>query len=218
MVCTSKDLFEIVLTSKLNNLVHTGRYSGFQLLRQETVSDHIWGMISIALDIVPMLNEQIKYYNEEHKGGSSFEKSIDIKDVIYRITIHDIDEALCCDIPRPFKYANSEIRESIEKTTNQLMEKEFEPQFIFEVHDSKNKSCIEGLLVAILDSLQAGIFMRNEVMLGNQFIKTEINNVIDMMDEFITVYIPKLESPECIKEYLIDFLGYWIVEFSKHTK
>lgn len=218
MVCTSEELFKVVLTSKLNNLVHTGRYSGFQLLRQETVSDHIWGMISIALDIVPALNEQIKLRNKTHEGESHIVKSIDIKDVIYRITIHDIDEALCCDIPRPFKYANPEIRESIEKTTNQLMEKEFEPQFIFEVHDSKNKSCIEGLLVAILDSLQAGIFMRNEVMLGNQFIKTEINNVIDMMDEFITVYIPKLESPECIKEYLIDFLGYWIVEFSKHTK
>ena len=94
MVCTSEELFKVVLTSKLNNLVHTGRYSGFQLLRQETVSDHIWGMISIALDIVPALNEQIKLWSKTHEGESHIVKSIDIKDVIYRITIHDIFRSL----------------------------------------------------------------------------------------------------------------------------
>lgn len=165
---------QIQRNSFLNNLIHINRYSGLQLLKNESVSDHVWSMHALALSIVPDINKQIDDCNKEN--GTNV-KPLDLKDIIYRITIHDIDESLYCDIPRPFKYHNRQIYDAIEATSQELMEENLGVELLNDINNAKDVSTREGFLVKLLDTVQAGLKMRQEITLGNSYLKSEIRNV-----------------------------------------
>lgn len=173
----------------LNNLVHINRWSGFQLIKSESVSDHIYSMIALSIDLVPKLNNEVRSGNP----------LINLQNVIYRIAIHDLPESLCCDIPRNFKYHNVQLHQAIEDTEQKLMEGVLDVAIIKDINNSKNKDTIEGFIVKYLDFLQSALKMESEVMLGNQYIKSEIPVVLKAIDEF-------LSEDSLINEFFISYL------------
>lgn len=159
----SVNMLNKILNNRLGSLTFTPRWSGFQYIKQESVSDHVWGMTALALEIVPMLNKL-------GKGD------LDLKDIIFRIQVHDLDECLSCDIPRPFKYHDPALKNAIENTTKALMKEHFDEELFVKICHSKCKRVPEGAFVGFLDSLQAFLYMTNEINLGNSLFRSERNN------------------------------------------
>jgi hypothetical protein len=157
-----------------NQLISVPRFSNIQLIKSESVSDHIWGMISLAYEVIPEINK-------ERKSRNFYE--INIKDVIYRITLHDLDEAISCDIPRPFKHFDDKIQNELLRVSTELLRKYgINEDLINQINEAKHGS-IEGLYVLIFDLVQCGNKMCNEIDLGNKLIKLELPNVIKALDE-----------------------------------
>lgn len=194
------ELVDKIINSPLHNLPFVTRYSGVNLIKSESVSDHVWGMCALALELVPQLNDNL---DEDSK--------IDLKDVIYRIVVHDIDESVTCDIPRPFKYATKELRVEIEKASILLMTKYLNSSIVTSSLEAKDGDTIEAFLVRVFDLMQAGMKMRQEVELGNQFIKSEVPNVINALEEYVVVDFPKIKGTEAAK-ILKEFISLFIVE------
>ena len=199
----------------LNNLVHIKRYSGTQLLKDESVSDHVWGMISIAIPVVSYINEKLKKYYDKNKDITIAPKLVDLKDVIYRISIHDIDESLYCDIPRPFKYYNKDIHEAIKRTSQLLMKDKLGDDLLADINNSKNTNEMDGLLVYLFDLIQAGLKMRNEIILGNSFLKKEINNIVESLT---LVLDSTCNNNDIFYNILSDLLISIINEFMNYAK
>lgn len=208
------NLIEKVFKSPLFRLVYTTRYSGFRLIKSESVSDHVWGMISLAFEIIPELNniilKDIKYTGTEYN-------LIDLREVIYRITLHDLDESLSCDIPRPFKYANEEILRAIRDTTNAILNKRFDNNLVKEISNAKDQNVLEGLLVSIFDTLQANLYMRTEVDSGNRILTSELHNSLKTLNNFISL----IDESELFDKYgpnLKNFIKSFIYEFGKELE
>lgn len=155
----------------LENLIRVNRYSGTLLIKQESVSDHVWCMVTLALEYVPKLNDRL---DESHR--------IDIRDVIYGICLHDIDEALTTDLPRPFKHANREIESAVEKTVDKILSDALDEQLCQDIKIAEDKSTPIGALIKIFDLAQAGYKMKSESMLGNKYFDSEITNVLDCLN------------------------------------
>lgn len=162
----------------LENLTRVNRYSGLPLIKNESVADHIICMNAIALEYVPILNQK-------------FNAKIDIKEVIYGIAIHDLDEALYTDIPRPFKHHD----EAIEKEINRVVKTIFIDNISKDLYDdigrAEDKRTCSGMLIKIIDVAQCGYKMISEIELGNKFYIAELDNVRstliyykDLVDEY----------------------------------
>lgn len=162
----------------LENLTRVNRYSGLPLIKNESVADHVICMNAIALEYVPILNKK-------------FNAEIDIKEVIYGIAIHDLDEALYTDIPRPFKHHD----EAIEKEINRVVKTIFIDNISKDLYDdigrAEDKHTCPGMLIKIIDVAQCGYKMLSEIELGNKFYIAELDNVRstliyyeDLIDEY----------------------------------
>jgi 5'-deoxynucleotidase YfbR-like HD superfamily hydrolase len=143
-------------------------------LVKESVSDHVWGMIAIAIEWVPKLNK------EE-------ECNFNLKDVIYSIAIHDLDESLYCDIPRTFKHKTPELRKLINDTaTRMLKDSGLDPKIYEDIQELSKHDTVYSIFIKILDVIQAGLKMVSEVELGNSYFKDELCNVIDSLNGLIS--------------------------------
>lgn len=163
--------------TELDNLIHTNRFSGKRLLIQESVSDHLWCMNSLAFEYIPIMNGMLDKWDESHRKCPR----ISIQEVIYKIAIHDLDEAFYCDIPRTFKYHNDEVLKAINDTADKLITSKMGSKMAEEVSMAKDKKSVTGLIVKILDSAQAGFKMKSEVLLGNRYFENEIPDCLGVL-------------------------------------
>lgn len=159
--------------SYLDNLIRTHRYSGNLLVINESVSDHVWCMNALAMEYIPKVNQIIK------------EKVFDLKDVIYAITLHDLDEVFTTDIIRTFKHYNQDIESAIQRTVNEITSKNLPEQILADLKVIEDKTTSLGMLVKIFDTAQAGYKMISEIQLGNKYFKTELLNVNDCLCSYL---------------------------------
>lgn len=187
----------------LENLIRVNRYAGTLLIKQESVSDHVWCMVTLALEYVPKLNDRL---DDSHQ--------FDIKDVIYGICLHDIDEALTTDLPRPFKHANKEIEEAVEKTVNKILSDTLNEQLCHDIKTAEDKSTPMGTLIKIFDLAQAGYKMKSESMLGNKYFDEEITNVLDCLNGIYS-HVAKSEFDNSVKTELQWLINQFLSELDK---
>ena len=181
----------------LNNIVRIPRWGGISVIKSESVSDHVMSMIGLAVTLIPRINAYRKFYNYE---------IINLKELVYKIAIHDYDEAFYCDIPRPFKHHNKEVTQAIENTANTLMRQALNDDLVNDILHTKDNS-IEGFWVMCLDLIQAGMKMTEEVNLGNKYMKSELVNPRDLLRGILST-IPGNEyqmDREVIKEFIDEF-------------
>jgi len=227
---------QIKKISFLGNLVHVRRYSGLLLLKDESVSDHICCMNQLALAIVPEINKRIDKQNEILKQVElkkreatpiSYRRScyypegyripnIDLKDVIYRISVHDLDESLTLDFPRPIKYANPQITEAIYNTVQGILKNYLEQDLIDDINNSKDYKTRAGCLVSFFDTIQAGLKMQQEIELGNKNFKKEIGNVVELLEEKLSK-LDDLNYDEIFTEASKELLTDYINEFNRYV-
>lgn len=184
--------------SYLDNLIRTHRYSGNLLVINESVSDHVWCMNALAMEYIPKVNQIMK------------EKVFDLKDVIYAITLHDLDEVFTTDIIRTFKHYNQDIELAIQRTVNEITSKNLPEQILADLKVIEDKTTLLGMLVKIFDTAQAGYKMISEIQLGNKYFKTELLNVNDCLCSYLAKldYLHISESEREGLRYLCnDFLN-----------
>lgn len=152
------------------------RFSGDNLIQPERLESHIIEMIGLAFDL---------YYGV---GG------FDLKQAIYLIVIHDIDEAITVDVPRPFKYHSEEFRKLLTKTVHDYFKSlGVDEEFLNDSESAKNIG-FEGKLVKLLDLIQVQRKLNTELSLGNSTLGDKIKNVSDYLeiisqDKELTKYI-----------------------------
>lgn len=128
------------------------RYSGYQLVRPETVDVHTMDMTVLALVIL----DDLPGY-------------LDRKDLIYRIVVHDLEESCSCDVPRSLKYHSPEVHAAIEKATKAMVRVHVSDNLFDDLCNAKDLTLLEGRVVKFLDILQCCFILKKEVVyLGNK--------------------------------------------------
>lgn len=128
------------------------RYSGYQLVRPETVDVHTMDMTVLALVIL----DDLPGY-------------LDRKDLIYRIVVHDLEESCSCDVPRSLKYHSPEVHAAIEKATKAMVRVHVSDNLFGDLCNAKDLTLLEGRVVKFLDILQCCFILKKEVVyLGNK--------------------------------------------------
>lgn len=163
--------------TKLERLIHYSRkgapigvmrFSGLYLLRPESVPDHIASCTTLAIMM--------------EKDLSKLGISIDIKDLIYRIAIHDIPEAITSDVVRPLKYHHPELTKEFRVAEDEMAKNFGYPDYIIKDSKSaKSSESIEGYLMEVIDCLQVLIKLYEEYkLLSNQLVEQEYFNVLEL--------------------------------------
>lgn len=158
-------------------------------------------MNALAIEYVPKLNEKIpQLFNLEH--------------IIYLITIHDIDESLYTDIPRNFKHRNKEILGAINKVAEEILsESKLDKAVLSDLKTLGLHSNKDSLLVKILDIVQAGNKMVQEIELGNKYFINELDNVIDSLRGLQLYQVPYIDNCGFSMDDVCELLNYFIEQF-----
>jgi 5'-deoxynucleotidase YfbR-like HD superfamily hydrolase len=157
----------------LENLIRVKRYAGTLIVIPESVSDHVSCMNALAFEYIPKLNEMLEPSEQ-----------FDIKELIYAISIHDIDEAFTTDVPRTFKHKTREIEAVIKHASDQILIEHLGQSFVDEIDRVEDRSKPLGVLLKIIDVSQCGYKMKQEISIGNSIMKSEIDNVITTLEEW----------------------------------
>lgn len=177
-------IFKEIFNNKLRNLVNVDRYNGMHCSKPESVPNHNSDMFACAYSIVEILNRNC--------SDELLEGELDLKEITYKIMIHDLDEALICDIPRSLKYMTPEITKAIKKGVKDLMIREFSPVLVNDIDNSKGYHDLNSLIVKICDVLQARFKIYEEYfLLGN---KSFLSQVISS-EEYLLEIAAEIEDP-----------------------
>lgn len=137
-----------------DRLNYSLRFSGSPIESPETVSQHIAAMQLIALELYNLALNRNIYIN--------------IKEIMYRIVLHDLDEAPMGDIPRPVKYHDDEILFHFNRVAKEELIKHYDYSIVNEVLNSKDDT-FEGWTVNILDSIQCIARLRRSVSFSKSY-------------------------------------------------
>lgn len=141
--------FTNLIESNAYNLKNIYRYSNCKFINPESTAEHTILMQLLGFEIYN------KLLNENHV-------EFDIRELLYRVFLHDLDETVMCDIPRDIKYFSEESHKLINDIASvKLRESGINSDVITQIEDAKH-NCIEGELAAYLDVLQAVIKIREE--------------------------------------------------------
>lgn len=189
--------FNEIYDLRSRNLKNVTRYSGRTLLIPESVSDHISDMVSMGLHIVEMCRDN--------------EIEIDKKDLIYRICVHDYDESILCDLPRNFKYYTKEFRSEVEKVIQSLLSDSFSDELVNDINMAKSEKSFEGILVHMLDIIQATFTLYREVKeLGNMTLSYFLSDNVKYLNDF---YYNEVQKSKYLTEKQIEFISSYVQPF-----
>lgn len=146
-----------ILKEPILNLKNVNRYSGKFLLRPDSVAVHTLEMQGICLRIANSINNKLPLRAVK----------IDIKECVYRCLVHDLDEAILCDLPRNFKYCTPKFKKAVDVAVEGFLIKAYTPNLIKDIHESKRLTTIEGALVKAADIIHSTIVLREEVVILN---------------------------------------------------
>ncbi len=158
-----KHFINVMMDGDSRRLCRVNRYSSSPLLRNENVAEHTFYVSWMCLNL----------YHELFSLGVE----LNLGDLLAKALVHDYDEALTGDIPRPFKYFSEEVHHNINKAAKSILKTSSEregldPGIIRYVLASKDGA--EGLLVAFSDLLCAVSYMSEEVQMGNQLLRKKV--------------------------------------------
>lgn len=148
-----------ILDSPILNGDRIMRFGGDRDLVRESLYDHLGKMSGMAI----LLHEHIDF---------------DLKEVLYRIQLHDLEEMVTQDVSRKLKHYNKDIKRAIDEASFAILRKEIHnEELIKQIQSAKSHDTIEGCIVHLLDVYQAYQHLRFEVkMLGNKSLDDTLVN------------------------------------------
>lgn len=127
--------------------------------------------------------------------------AVDMKELLSRAVLHDLDESFSGDVVRPFKYSSDKLREELEIASEKCFknyiesiigDKPVQALFYKQWKNAKDKHGIEGYIIAFADLLSVFSYSIREIRFGNEYgynvlndvSKYLVNLVNEMPDEF----------------------------------
>lgn len=193
--------FKKILHSPTRNIVNTDRYNGDYMMKRENVSQHTVDMFYILMEMVQII--------EKRSPGLLTKLGFDIKKCAYNILIHDVDEAILCDIPRSLKYSNPTLTKNLKKTVDDILLKSgMSPEFLIDIHNAKNLSDIHGMFTKLVDIIQARFTIYEEFHVRNnrQFLNKMFESREVLKDFFFNIQSKESQYSELLPEikFIID--------------
>lgn len=176
------------LRNMINSPLFTGgrvqRYTGLHLVEPESLSDHTYESVLLCLIIIKRLEKDGIYHLDK---GLLLEKAL----------LHDLDESMTGDIPRPVKYADPDLKPALDKISRRYVEyltKPFGIDISSDFENCKDKTP-EGLVLKVVDLiLVARKSIRELELKGNQEFYTVVGEVRGYLKEARKVIIDSQES------------------------
>jgi 5'-deoxynucleotidase YfbR-like HD superfamily hydrolase len=142
-----------IFNNPVVNLNRIKRFSNTTLVKEENVVEHIGQSIMIALVIYSKIDQS----------------DINIKELIYKISIHDLDESVLADVPFDIKYSSDLIKSELERISLEKLSEYLYPELISDIFKSKcdEEHKKESLILKFIDPFQALIKLIREYKLQN---------------------------------------------------
>lgn len=198
-----KKEFRELLFNQTLNAHDVTRYSGTYLVRPESLSSHIYEVSMLSYTMANILNTR-------------YDEKIDIKVVLEKALLHDIDETSTGDIVRNVKHYSPETKEALDLIADQSVKtiSQIEGlEVVYEVWNS-SKEGKEGLLIKLVDMLVVARKASVEVDVYSNYgaLKTvsELTYHLDRLSDGIVTSEVSAESAG----YLLDL----VEEVSDHIK
>lgn len=169
------------------------RFSGTFLFQDENVPTHSVEMALLCINFSELVPESDK------------------KEMAYRCVIHDFEETITSDIPRPIKHKNPDIKRLIDEAGFEMLVEKSNKEFAEEVFSAKDTNDINGFLVHIADRFQCFLKMSREVdNYGNHELRHDLEvfrrNIIYLTDEVKEFSLISEESRKRLSKYLNDLI------------
>jgi len=147
-----------VLTGEPIRLRYVKRFSICPRVHEESVAEHSYFVAFISMMIA------------EDLVASGVE--VDIKTLLCRALLHDLDEVFSGDFIRMFKHDNPEVKDAIEKTTIKMMQN-FTQEYpagknLLHYWSTAKDDDREGSILAYADFLSVVSYIWQEVNAGNR--------------------------------------------------
>lgn len=167
-----KVFMEELLYGESRRLCRVFRFNSSPVLRTENVAEHSWYVVFICLNLHAKLRDE--------------GVELDLGVVLSRAAMHDMDEALTGDIPRPFKYHNTDTLQMLEAASQQIFEdyaKSISMDHSLLEAWRLAKEGPEGLIVKAADLLSVVSYAVEEKRMGNQLLVDKLGEVSRYMVE-----------------------------------
>ena len=181
--------------SLFSQLRHVRRFTGCLLHHQESVAEHSWYVCLFAMLL----------------GRDAMTRGwkIDMGTLLCRATVHDVEEGVTGDFPRPFKYSNEELKKHLDLAAKRglvsiykSIELSEEDRLWHRLHwvYAKDKDA-EGAILSFCDLLAVLEFTHSEVQAGSRQILSYVMDAEQYIESF------KVERYAVIHPYLDDARG-----------
>lgn len=196
-----------LLTGTVSRLRYVIRFSTCRRVNDESVAEHSFFVAFIALLIGKSINT-IRKSSRDQLGVEveSCKPDIHLETVLSSCLLHDLDECISGDFPRPFKYSSEDLARECHKACAQSMAKlakeigrdEDVQGWLYSTWADAKEETEEGRLVAFADFLSVLAYLACEVK-GSNF--TVSQHTIDM-SKYLDIF----------KDRAYEFLRPWVIE------
>jgi 5'-deoxynucleotidase YfbR-like HD superfamily hydrolase len=192
-----------LLTGKARLVAHVDRFAGTPVHRRETVAEHSYMTAQYALFIGLHCIE---------KGGN-----VNMARLLARAIVHDLDEAVMVDLPRPIKYADEELRARWQVLCHaavQDMERALGVKFFHTWLTAKDGS-LDGMILAFADLISVTSYVIEEIKFGNTFMIPVLEGNLTYLHKFYNHDRQSTELRELILT-VINIAGTFLPETSNY--
>lgn len=170
--------------SQFGNLRHVRRFTGCYLNHQESVAEHHW-YVSLLVNLI------VTDYNMNLPKGRA---PLHLGVALQRAIMHDIEEGVTGDFPRPFKYSDPELKRQLDVAASKGCKSMLASLKLDELQTFEHQTCWEnakredreGAVVGFADLVAFLEFVWREVRSGN-------NHIVDYTSE-VYGYLAKFEA------------------------
>lgn len=179
-----------LLAGKARLVAHVTRFAGTPVHRRETVAEHSY------------MTAQYTYFIGMHclaLGGA-----VDMGRLLSRAIVHDLDEAVMVDLPRPIKYADKQLLERWTQLCHSVINEmgaDLGVDFFTTWLYAKDKS-LEGAIVALADLISVTAYAIEEIRFGNTFMRDVLQGNIAYLEKFLD-----MNPPAALRALTIDTIA-----------
>lgn len=195
--------------SRAHQLRYVRRFTGCRLNHQENVAEHSFYVVFYCLLMGNALNAQAMHdCLEANQDPLPEEEPIDIGLLLTRAVVHDLEEAISGDFPRPFKYSDATLKEQLDIAGLKAMYSLLgginmstaERAVLLDAWSQQKDGSKESALLKFADLFAFLTFTLEEVRSGNKHILaycTEVEPYLKLFKEGRYAFLPEAWLTQC---------------------
>jgi 5'-deoxynucleotidase YfbR-like HD superfamily hydrolase len=163
-----------LLIGRARHLSYVTRFAGTPVLRPENVAEHSYMTAQYAFMIARHCEEL----------GS---RKVNMEKLLIRALVHDMDEAVMVDLPRPIKYADEELRKRWNALCHRVIQElqtALGIPFFAAWLEAKDET-LEGEILRLADFMSVTAYVIEEIRRGNSFMQEVLKGNIEYLSEHL---------------------------------